>query len=242
MKYILFTLCFVGRLGIADDKFGKLLKDAKKEVEKVTGKGLSDETIGNGLKEALNAGVDEAVDQLSVDKGYLESPYKILIPEEAQTIISKVKIVPGFENVERDLILKMNQAAERAAEKAGPIFLDAITGLSFQDALGLLMGKDDAATRYLENQTADPLTVAFLPVIQSTLDEVNARTYWRDVVSAYNKIPFVKKMNPELDQHVTEKALGGMFGLIEVKEKAIREEPALRTTQTLRDVFAQQDK
>jgi len=104
------------------------------------------------------------------------------------------------------------------------------------------MGEDDAATRYLEGETTRPLIAEFLPVIQGTLDEVNARTYWRDVVSAYNKIPFTKKMNPELDQHVTEKALGGMFGLIEVKERAIRDEPALRTTKTLREVFAQQDK
>jgi len=106
----------------ADAQFGKLLKDVKKEVDKVTGSGLSEDQIGSGLKEALHAGVDQAVDQLSLDKGYLESPYKILIPEEAQTIISKVKIIPGFENVERDLILKMNQAAERAATKAGLVF------------------------------------------------------------------------------------------------------------------------
>ena len=241
MKHLLILLAIGLCIVPASAQFGKLLKDVKKEAEKITGSSLSQEQAGEGIKEALNQGVSTAVKQLSAENGYLESPYKILIPEDAQQVINKVKMVPGFENVETTLIAKMNEAAELAAVKAGPIFVDAITELTFKDALDLLMGKDDAATRYLENKTSNPLTLAFLPIIQETLDQVNAREYWRTVTSAYNKIPFVKKTNPELDQHVTESALSGMYGLIERKEEDIRNKPALRNTQVLRDVFSAQD-
>ncbi|MEO6130208.1 MAG: DUF4197 domain-containing protein [Saprospiraceae bacterium] len=201
-----------------------------------------DDEVGSALKQALEFGVNEAVDKLTAEKGYLESPYKILIPEEARTIISKVKMVPGFGDVENQLIDKMNKAAELAAKKATPIFVDAITSLTIKDAMNILLGEKDAATRYLETQTRTALYNTFLPAIQSALDEVNARTYWRSVITAYNNIPFVKKANPALDDHVNRKALDGLFSLIEVKEANIRADKSNRTTDLLKRVFAKQDK
>ena len=197
--------------------------------------------IGLGLKEALEVGVNEAVDKLSAEKGYLESPYKILLPDEAVTVINKVKRIPGFQDVETKLISKMNEAAEIAAKKATPIFVDAITGLTFNDAMNILKGEQDAATRYLETSTRTSLYTEFLPVIQSSLDEVNARTYWTTVVEAYNKIPLVRKVNPALDDHVNNKALDGLFSLIEVKEEKIRTDVDERKSDLLKKVFAQQD-
>lgn len=218
-------------------QFKDLVNKAKKTVLS------SDEgEVGLGLKEALEFGVKEAVDKLSADKGYLESPYKVLIPEEARTIVSKVKMVPGFQDVETQLIEKMNKAAELAAKKATPIFVNAITSLTIKDAMNILMGEKDAATRYLETNTRTQLYNEFLPVIQAALDEVNAREYWNTVITAYNKIPLVQKANPHLDDHVNQKALDGLFGLIEVKESKIRGDQSQRTTELLRKVFAQQDK
>jgi hypothetical protein len=198
--------------------------------------------IGLGLKQALEFGVNEAVEKLSADKGYLESPYKILIPEEAQFIVSKVKMVPGFQDVEKQLIDKMNKAAELAAKKATPIFVDAIKSLTIRDAMNILMGERNAATQYLDRETRTPLYNAFLPVIQAALDEVNAREYWRTVINAYNSIPMIKKANPALDDHVNQKALDGLFSLIEVKEAKIRGDQSERKTDLLKKVFAQQDK
>lgn len=201
-----------------------------------------DGEVGLGLKQALEFGVDEAVQKLSADKGYLESPYKILIPEEARQIVAKVKMVPGFGDVEQQLIEKMNKAAELAAKKATPIFVEAITDMTFRDAMNILLGEKDSATRYLESETRTALYTAFLPVIQSALDEVNARTYWKTVVSAYNNLPFVKKVNPALDDHVNQQALTGLFSLIEVKEAKIRGDQSERKTDLLKKVFARQDK
>jgi len=107
--------------------------------------------------------------------------------------------------------------------------------------MNLLMGNQDAATRYLESNTSAALTSEFLPVIRTALDEVNANELWAKATTAYNKIPFVKKTDPELDAYVTRRALEGMFGLVEVKESELRENPALRNTDLLRRVFAKQD-
>jgi len=216
-------------------KFSKFLKKTTRALFN------DDSNIGLGLKQALEFGVSQAVDQLSAEDGYLDSQYKILIPEQARTVISKLKYVPGFENVERDLIAKMNQAAEYAAKEATPIFVSAITDMTFDDAMNILTGEKDAATRYLDRTTRDQLYASFMPVIQNALDEVNAREYWATVVGTYNQIPFVKKVNPELDDHVNNAALNGLFGEIEKKEAGIRENQDERTTELLRNVFGRQD-
>ncbi len=220
---------------MGDCQFGGILKKAKEVVSGESS--LTQDEAGLGLKEALNVGVQSAVEQLSAQNGYLDSPYKILLPEEARQVVSKLKMVPGFDNIERDLVLKMNEAAELSAKKATPIFVDAIKAITFEDALNILKGEDDAATRYLEGNSRDPLYEAFLPVIQESLDEVGARSIWNKAVTAYNKIPFVSKTNPELDDHVNNKALNGLFGLIEVKESGIRNDVDQRTSDILKKVF-----
>ena len=232
------SLVLVGSLNAQN--LGGLMKKAENALKGGDVK-LSQEDIGNGLKEALNVGVGKAVDFLSAEDGYFKSPYKILLPEEAQQVIKKVKSVPGFENVEDELVLRINRAAELAAEKAKPIFVSAITQMTFADAMDILMGEKNAATQYLHKTTNDQLFAEFMPVIQKSLDEVNAREYWRSVVKTYNKIPFVKKVNPELDEYVTQKGLDGMYSLIEKKELDIRENQSSRTTDLLTKVFAQQD-
>ncbi len=224
----------------ANAQFGKMLDKAKNEVNKAVNNEDGDNT-SMGLKEALNAGVSKAVDQLSAKDGYFASPYKVLIPEEAQSIINVVKKVPGFDDVEEKLISKMNEAAEIAAKKATPIFINAIKSLTIKDATKILFGDRDAATRYLESSSRLALYDTFLPVIQSSLDEVNARSYWKTVVDAYNKIPFQKKLNPNIDDHVNNKALDGLFSLIQKKEDGIRGDKSQRTSPLLKEVFGRLD-
>lgn len=241
-KTLLPLLFLLFLANLAQAQFDNALKKAKEKIGLEGGAGLSQDEVGRGLKEALDNGVGAAVDFLSAKDGYFKSPYKILVPEEAQKVVTKLKMVPGFQNIEADLTERMNRAAELAAKKAKPIFVSAIKQMTFQDAMNLLMGNDDAATRYLERTTTEKLYADFKPVIQQALDEVNAREYWRSAVTAYNKLPMVQKTNPELDDHVTRKALVGMFSLIEKKEKDIRANPSLRTTDLLKKVFAKQDK
>ncbi len=243
MRYLLTLAALFSLSFTASAQFGKLGKIADKATNVLKGGSpLSNEEVGEALKEALDQGVGKAVTSLSAANGYYQSPYKILLPEEAQMIVGRVSALPGLGNVEQDLTERINRAAELAASKATPIFVSAIKGLTFQDAMNLLLGEDDAATRYLEGNTASALTGEFQPVIRAALDEVNANEIWKKAVTAYNKIPLVKKTEPDLDAYVTQRALEGMFGLIEVKETELRENPALRNTELLRKVFARQDK
>lgn len=218
-----------------------VLKKANEAVATLKDGDLSQEEVGQALKQALDAGVSDAVDFLSKEDGYYKSPYKILLPEEAQAIVSKVSSLPGFNNIEEDLTERMNRAAELAAAKAKPIFVNAIKQLTFQDAMNILMGDDHAATEYLRRTTFQQLYDEFMPIIQASLDEVNARELWNKSVTAYNKLPFVKKTNPHLDDHVNNKALEGLFNLIAKKEEGIRNDVSLRTTDLLKKVFAKQD-
>jgi hypothetical protein len=234
MKKILFILIQISFVTISYSQIGNILKKAKSAAGIVAG---DENEKSAALKEALTFGVETAVNQLSIDKGFLESPYKILIPEDAMAVINKVKMVPGFQDVETKLINQMNKAAEIAAKKATPIFVGAIKQMTVQDAASIIGGQQDAATLYLAKTSRSPLYNEFMPVIQSALDEVNARTYWKTVVDAYNKIPFTRKMNPALDDHVNNKALDGLFALIAVKEAGIRSDVGQRTTELLRKVF-----
>ena len=239
MKNIL--LVFIALMSLSplslDAQFGKLINKAKELIEEPND-GID---IGAGLKEALDSGIKEAVNSLSKKDGYYKSPYKVIIPQEAQKIVQTVEKVPGFENVEEKLILKMNEAAELAAKDATPIFVEAINNIGFDDAKEILFGEDNAATEYLEQDARMSLYAKFLPVIRNSLDEVNAREYWQIIVNQYNKIPLVKKMNPELDDHVNQKALNGLFSLIELKEKKIRTDINERTSPLLKEVFGQLD-
>ena len=219
--------------------FKDILKKAKSTVSKG---GLSQEDAGNGLKQALNIGVDEAVSFLSVKDGYYKSAYKVLLPKEVQSITNKLKVVPGFKSVEANMIEKINRAAEDAASAAKPIFVNAIKQMSFDDALNILTGDKDSATRFLEKSTYDQLYDAFKPQIVKSMEKVEATSYWNSAVTKYNKLPFTKDANPDLSDHVTKQALVGMFGLVEKKEAGIRGDKSLRTNDLLKKVFSQQDK
>ncbi len=202
---------------------------------------LSNVDVANGLKEALNFGVDDAVKFLSAEDGYFGSPYKILLPAEARQVTDKLSKIPGFSNVENEIIKKINRAAEDAAKSAGPIFLSAIKNMTFDDAMNILMGQQNAATQYLNTNTNTALYGEFNPVINTSLNKFNALGYWADAVNTYNKIPFVDKINPDLSDHITNKALEGLFSLVEKKELGIRTDISQRSTELLKKVFQKQD-
>jgi hypothetical protein len=202
---------------------------------------ISNADVANGLKEALRLGVFNGVDKLSVKGGFTNSAYKILLPEEARKITEKLKVIPGFTKVEDVLVEKLNAGAEDAATKAKPIFLNAITKMSFQDAMGILMGEKNAATSFLKRTTSDDLYKEFNPVIISSLDKYDARKYWSDAVNVYNKMPFVQKANADLGDYVTKEALKGLFSMVEEKERGIRGDKTQRTSDLLQKVFAKQD-
>ena len=197
--------------------------------------------IANGLKEALTVGITKGANALSVKDGYFKSAYKILLPSEVRTVTDKLKNIPGFGNIENELLEKMNRGAEDAAKEAAPIFVTAIRGLTFNDAKNILMGKDNAATDFLHRTTNQPLYDKFKPKIINSLDKIGANDLWSKAINAYNKIPLVNKINSDLSDYVTKEALKGLFKKIEEEEKNIRNNKLARGSDLLKKVFAQQD-
>ena len=214
----------------------------QKVLDTVSEAPLTDLDISNGLKEALQFGVDNSVNFLSAEDGYYKSVYKILLPDEANKVIDKLSFIPGFKNLEAELVKKVNRAAEDAAKKAGPIFLDAIRGITFNDAMNILMGDKNAATQYLNSRTYNSLYVEFKPVLVNSLNKFGALDLWTDATKKYNSIPLVSDVNTDLADHINTKALVGLFDLVEKKEEGIRANVSERTTSILQRVFAKQDR
>lgn len=214
-----------------------LIKKAKDVTKTGSVSGLTTDEVGKGLKEALSIGVKKGAEQLSSVDGFLgNAAVKILLPPEAQQVEKKLRAL-GFNKQVDDAIVSMNRAAEDAAKSAAPIFVNAITSMSITDAFGILKGGDTAATVYLKSKTTAPLTAAFAPVIDSSLAKVGASQLWSALFAQYNKIPFVKKVNPDLSGYVTDRALAGMFYQVAQEEAKIRKNPAAQTTELLKKVF-----
>lgn len=215
-----------GGIGTKLDKF---MKQAK-------GGSLTNEQVIAGLKEALTVGTERGTMTVSSLNGFFgNAAIKILMPPEAQKVEKTLRTIGLGKQVD-DAVLSMNRAAEDAAKSATPIFVNAVKQMSFQDAMGILKGADNAATSYLQSKTTPQLTEAFRPVIEESLKKVDATKYWNTVITNYNKVS-KEKINPDLSAYVTEKALSGIFVQLADEEKKIRKDPAARTTEVLKQVF-----
>lgn len=202
---------------------------------------ITDQEASNGLIEALVQGASNGSATLAKVDGYLKNPsVKIPFPPEAQKIETTLRDL-GLNKMCDDVINSVNHAAEDAAAEAKPILVNSIRSMTFSDAMNILMGADDAATEYLKKTTTAQLTAKFKPVIEKSLSEVGATKYWSDAVNYYNKIPLVEDMNPNLSDYVTQKALDGLFYMIEQEELKIRQDPAARASEIVQKVFGYYD-
>lgn len=233
---IIFSV-FTGLLGNAQT-FNDYKKAAEKKIIETTANtDLSNEEIAQGLKEALEIGVEKGIDKLSKPDGFFKDPeIKIPFPEEVKQVESKLRMTGQGKMVD-EAIESINRAAEDAVIDAKDIFIAAIKNMTLTDALSILRGEKDAATRYLEKYTRAALVEKFKPTVKVSLNKVGATKHWNLMFSSYNKIPFVTKVNPELDDYVTNKAIDGLFIQITKEELSIRKDPTARVTELLKKVF-----
>jgi hypothetical protein len=198
--------------------------------------------ISTALKETLQIGTVKSVGQLSAVNGFFGNPsVKIFFPPEAKKVENALRSI-GFNQLCDNVILSMNRAAENAAQEAAPIFLDAIKQMSIQDASSILLGPKDAATQYFRRTTTQALFAKFRPVIQASLNKVGATKYYSDAAGEYNKLPFVKHINPDITDYATQKAIDGLFIEIAIEELNIRQNLSARKTPLLIKVFSFADK
>jgi hypothetical protein len=235
-KIVYLACLFVFAVGCTASEVNRFIQGA-------TEASLTEQDVGNGLKEALVKGIVTGTDRASqLDGFFANERIRIALPEDVRRVESTLRRLGLGGEVDR-VLLTINRGAEAAAKEARPLFVDAIRQLTVQDAWEILNGGEDAATRYLQGKTAEKLTGLFAPHIEEALEQVGATRYYGDLVSAYNNFPTTsRKLDPDLQGYVTEQAISGLFVLIAEEEKAIRENPAERTTALLRRVFAAQDK
>ena len=206
-----------------------------------TGTVLTNADIASGLRQALDNGIDKQVSKLTKTDGFYRNQLvKILLPQELQKVDKTLRDI-GLGNLADEGLLMINRAAEDAVKEATPIFVNAVRQITFDDAKNILLGSDNAATNYLSSKTNTDLYNKFNPVIKNSFDKVGANQVWANIITKYNSVPLVQKVNPDLTDYVTQQALNGVFTMIAVEEKEIRTNFNSRTTDLLRRVFALQD-
>jgi len=237
MKRLGVVLVLAGVLFSTVEMNAQLLKDAKKLVQQKNSGGLTEKDAADGIKEALTNGTGEAVKLVSAADGFFGNPeIKIPFPQDAKIVETKLRQV-GLGSKVDEAILSINRAAEDAGKEAKPIFIAAVKNMTVKDAVNIVKGGDNAATMYLKQSSTAELSTKFQPVIKASLDKVSATKYWEDLIKAYNKIPMVQKMNPNLTQYVTDKAIEGLFVMVAKEELKIRKDPKAQTSALLKKVF-----
>lgn len=235
---ILWVLFFALPQSPAFSDFQDLFKDFQKAVG--LDKGLSDSKITQGLKEALEIGTANAVTKVSQLNGYYsDSKIKIPLPASVKKVEKFLRIA-GYGSQVDAFGLSMNRAAEQAGPKAKAIFLDSIKQMTFSDARKILDGRENEATLYFEEKTRDKLAQEFGPIIHATMSKVGVTRQYQDLDAKVRSIPFAESMSFDLDQYVTDQALDGLFFVLAEEERKIRQNPAARVTDLLKEVFGKQ--
>lgn len=235
MKKIVVFLVIFQIIGCAE------LQQVVNSLPQQGGIGVSNLDIANGLRQALNKGIEKQVTKLTRTDGFYKNQLvKILLPAELQKVDNTLRSI-GLSKLADEGIRSLNRAAENAVKEATPIFVNAVKQITFNDAKQILLGSDNAATSYLQNTTKSDLYNKFNPVIKRSFSKVGADKIWANLITRYNAIPLTNNVNPDLTDYVTGEALKGVYTMISVEEKQIRNNINSRTTDILRKVFALQD-
>ncbi|GAB4159843.1 MAG: DUF4197 domain-containing protein [Winogradskyella sp.] len=203
--------------------------------------GIGNADIAAGLRQALDMGIDKQVTKLTQTDGFYKNELvKILLPNELQKVDDALRKI-GLSSLADEGIKALNRAAEDAVKEATPIFVNAVKDITFDDAKTILLGEDNAATTYLTSKTQTQLYNKFKPVISNSFSKVGADQIWNNLITKYNNLPLTNNVNPDLTDYVTNEALKGVYTMIAVEEKEIRNKVSSRTTDLLKKVFALQD-
>ncbi|RPJ72586.1 MAG: DUF4197 domain-containing protein [Desulfobacteraceae bacterium] len=235
------SICLAFLLSGAVPAFSQSIQSTVKDVlgPAAGGSGGMQGDVVSGLKEALAVGTGTTVQTLSKANGYFgDAAVRILMPEKLRAAAEVLKKA-GYQKEVDEFVLSMNRAAEQAAPKARPIFEEAVKKMTIEDAKGILNGGNTAATDYFKAKTSPQLTEAFTPVIAESMDQAGTTRSYKALTDRYRKlVPFGGLDAFDLDSYVTRKSLDGLFFKVGQEEAKIRTNPAARTTDLLKKVFA----
>ncbi|HAV14542.1 MAG TPA: hypothetical protein DCX06_13785 [Opitutae bacterium] len=208
----------------------------------------SAEELVSALREALAVSAERALTDLSQSGGFSNSDlYRIPLPKSVESLRKPLALVKR-EDLLEDFQLTLNRAAEEGVAAAPSVVKDTIQNLSLQDLQELWKGEEDAITRFLEKRSRDQLAERTLPLISHATDSTGATSSYKKLHAAlpasnsgfFSKIQSftgIKSEDLDLDNYVNEQALNALFSAMAAEEKAIRENPAARSTDLLKKLF-----
>ena len=246
ISLLLILICFqnitsFGQLKLLEEIAKDIVDETKLDEhngEHAEAMSFSVEEAANAVKEALSKGIKKGVQKVNKEDGYFKNPsIKIPFPKEAKQISTVLSKIPGGKEKCDEIVLLINRSAELASKKALNIFISAIKNMEISDAITLVNGEKDVATQYFINTTKSELLVKFKPIIKNALQQTGTTKYWGNVMTIYNKVPFTRRVNPDLAEYATEEATNGLFKMIAIEEAEIRSNQKSRTTATLKKVF-----
>ena len=200
--------------------------------------GLTTAEIAQGLKQALSVGTARTVQRVGRQDGYFrDAAIHIFLPDELRDVQETLRFF-GLSALADDVELKLNRAAEQAADKTKPLFLDAIARMTLQDVIGIWKGPEDAATQYFKRSMTPALRREVAPVVDRALNAVGALRAYETMMGEYRRLPLVPDVRADLRSHAVEKSIAGLFHYVAKEEAEIRRNPAARSTDLLRRVFA----
>jgi hypothetical protein len=208
---------------------------------------LNSEQAASGLREALTTGTANAINLIGKPGGYFSNPaIKIGFPKNLGLVETGLRGI-GYGPQIDGFIRSMNSAAEAAAPKAKPIFIDAIQRMSFSDAQRIATQGRHSATDYFQKKTTPELTAAFTPVVKQEMGKYSVSKQYNDLIGHYQSGTIGKlggmfgggaaKPSLDIDSYVVSKALDGLFYEVGQQEQNIRTNPAARVTPLLKSLF-----
>lgn len=190
------------------------------------------------IKQALGQGVDDAIYLLGSLEGFnLGQKYHIPLPDKLEKPAELMNKLGQGDKVEK-FEERLNQAAKQAVKQASPIFKSAIENMTVKDALGIINGQDNAATRYFRRTTESGLRAEFSPIIQQVTDQTGLTRSYKSFNRTVSSLsPGLSGYTVDIDDYVLEKSMDALFDRIAIEEKLIRQDPVNRTTDLLEQVF-----
>ena len=178
-----------------------------------------------GVREALAKGAEFAVSELGHPWGFANNEkVRIPLPESLKKAEGFARQL-GFSKQTDDFILAMNRAAEMAVVEAKPILIQSIKQMGVRDAVEIVTGSSDAATQYLRRTTSDDIAARFLPIVKQSTSKVELAQKYQKFVGGAAKLGLVNEKEVDLDNHITRKAMDGVFLMVAEQEKRIRKDP-----------------
>lgn len=201
---------------------------------------MSQTELGKAVKELLQVSADNSLAKLGVADGFFKNTdVKIPFPQSLQKVEEKLRQV-GFSNQIDQFTEKLNRSAEDAATGVKDIFKTAISQMTINDALGIILGNEDAATEYMKKTTTAAITSKVSSVVAKSNEKIKLASYWTPLATKYNAIMSLtggSQVSTDLTQYVTEKAVAGIFKTMAKEEKVIRTKTSAQTSSLLQKVF-----